>query len=233
MSAALGLYRLQQVDSRISQIDAQLRKIRELLENDVELRAALDKVRLAEADIQNAEQNRQVSEREAQTLQIKIQQAESSLYGGSVHNPKELQDLQADVASLKKHLSTIEEHELVAMQDVETAADRLGSAKEQLDQLQARLSGVHRKLIDEQTGLSKDLSNLQTERAAAVTAVAAAMLETYERLRSQRGGLAVAEIAENACVACGTILTAALQQNARHSPQLINCPSCGRILFAA
>ena len=233
MSAALGLYRLQQVDSRISQIDARLRKIRETLENDAELQAALEKVHAAEADLRNAEQDRRASEQEAQAQQIKIQQAESSLYGGSVHNPKELQDLQADVASLKKHLSSIEEQELDAMQRVETATALLDTAKGQLEQLQARLSGEHRKLIDQETALARDLVDLQTERAAAVSTVASAILETYESLRGQHRGLAVAEVSENACAACGTTLTAALQQNARHSPDLVRCPSCGRILYAA
>ena len=233
MSAALGLYRLQQVDTRISQIDARLQKIRETLANDVELQAALEKVHTAEADLRNAEQARQDSEQEAQAQQIKIKQAESSLYGGSVHNPKELQDLQTDVASLKKHLSSIEEQELDAMQRVETATTAVTAAGEQLEQLQARLSGEHSQLIGQETSLARDLADMQTERAAAISTVAAAILETYESLRGQHRGLAVAEVSENACAACGTTLTAALQQNARHSPDLVRCPSCGRILYAA
>src|SRR5919205_4285548 len=40
MSAALGLYRLQQVDRQIDQIQARLRAIQQTLENDAELRGA-------------------------------------------------------------------------------------------------------------------------------------------------------------------------------------------------
>ena len=40
MSAALGLYRLQQVDSQIDQIQARLKTIQQTLENDLVLRAA-------------------------------------------------------------------------------------------------------------------------------------------------------------------------------------------------
>jgi len=57
-------------------------------------------------------------------------------------------------------------------------------------------------------------------------------LERYEALRQQRRGVAVAEIRDNACDACGTTLTAALQQSARHAAELVHCPTCGRILFA-
>lgn len=232
MSAALGLFRLQQVDSRISQIETRLGKIRETLENDAELQTALVQVEAAEAAQRDSERARRQSETEAQGQQVKIQQAESSLYGGSIHNPKELQDLQVDVVSLKKHLATIEEQELEAMLKAESAQAALQTARENLERFQARLGEEHQKLIAEQESFSRDLVSLQAERQAAVNAIAADMLRAYEELRQQRRGVAVAEVSEDACGACGTTLTAALRQNARHATQLIHCPSCGRILYA-
>ena len=160
--------------------------------------------------MREAEQARRASEQEAQAQQIKIQQAESSLYGGSVHNPKELQDLQADVASLKKHLSSIEEQELDAMQKVETDTARSEAAKEQLEQLQARLSGEHRKLIDQEALLSRDMADMQTERAAAVTQWQHSRYSKPTRVCAwQRGGLAVAEVSKTPVALAGTTLTAA------------------------
>ncbi len=232
MSASLGLFRLQKVDSQISRIEAKLTKIRETLENDAELRAAMEQVKAAEVEQHNAEHARRRSEAEAHEQQIKIQQIESSLYGGNVRNPKELQDLQADIVSLKKHLATLEDRELEAMSKAETAEAALMESREKLKQIQARLGDEHRKLIAEQESLSRDLESLQVERHAATETIAAEMLATYENLRQQRRGVAVAEISDNACGACGTTLTAALQQNARHTAQLVHCPSCGRILYA-
>lgn len=232
MSASLGLFRLQKVDSRISQVEAKLAKIQETLENDAELRAAMDQVKAAEAEQHNSERARRMSEAEAQEQQIKIQQIESSLYSGNVRNPKELQDLQADIVSLKKHLATLEDRELEAMSTAETAEAALQAAQEKLVQIQARLGDEHRQLIMERENLSRDLESLQVERHAAVQNIAAEMLAAYDALRQQRRGVAVAEISDNACGACGTTLTAALQQNARHTAQLIHCPSCGRILYA-
>ncbi len=232
MSAAFSLFRLQQVDSRIMRIEAQLAKIRETLSNDAELRAVMDEVQAAEVEQADSEHTRRKSEEDAQSLQIKIQQAESSLYGGLVKNPKELQDLQADIVSLKKHLATLEERELEAMARVETADSNLSSAQEKMKQIQARLGSEHKKLLEEQAALSSDLGNMSRERQAAVSAVAQEMLAAYNELRQEKRGVAVAEISDNACGACGTTLTAALQQNARHTAQLIHCPSCGRILYA-
>jgi predicted nucleic acid-binding Zn-ribbon protein len=198
----------------------------------VELREALEGVKSADEVWFEAEQNRRRSEEEAQGQQIRIQQAESSLYGGKVQNPKELQDLQADIGSLKRHLAALEERELEAMLRSEEAQAALGQAQEKLQKLQVRLGDEHRELIAEREALQRDLQSLRAEREAAVSAVAAERLSIYEDLRRERRGVAVAEVSEDACGACGTTLTAALQQSARHTTQLVHCPSCGRILYA-
>ncbi len=232
MSAALALFRLQQVDSRIGQLETRLRKIQETLDNDSELRAAVQKQRAAEQDERRLEQERHAAEEGARDQQLKIQQAEASLYGGKVHNPKELQDLQADVASLKKRLAAMEEQELEAMIKLESAQAALQAAETELATLRSRRGADEGHLLDEQASLSHALQDLQAERQAAVSAIDARALGAYESLRQGHRGVAVAEVSDNSCGACGTILTAALQQSARHAPELVRCPSCGRILFA-
>ena len=59
---------------------------------------------------------------------------------------KELQDLQKDIASLKKHLETLEERELEAMVIAETAEKELQAAKSELDRTQANLNEQNRDL---------------------------------------------------------------------------------------
>ena len=233
MSASLGLFRLQQVDRQIDRAQSQLNAIRKTLENDVELREALVRVESARKEQHRARHHLQMAEAEAQNQQIKIQQAESSLYGGSVHNPKELQDLQKDVAALKRHLAVLEDHELEAMIQVEQAEKELQASEAELEKLQSRLGTENQKLLENQSTLLNDLERLSEEREAAIAPIDSRLLETYEALRQQRRVLAVAEVSDSSCGACGSRLTAALQQNARSSTaQIVHCPTCGRILFA-
>ncbi len=232
MSAALGLFRLQQVDTRIGQKEARRRKIQETLENDSELQAATQRVKAAEHQAFLVDQERRLAEEGAREQQIKIQQAEASLYGGKVQNPKELQDLQADVVSLKKHLAIVEDHQLEAMLELESSQTALQQAQTDLETMRSRLGAENGHLLDEQASLERDLQGLAAERQAALSAVDPRMLDTYEAIRAQRRGVAVAEVGDNACGACGTTLTAALQQSARHAAELVYCPTCGRILFA-
>jgi predicted nucleic acid-binding Zn-ribbon protein len=232
MSASLGLHRLQQVDRQIDHVCLQLENIRRTLENDAELRESFKHLETTQADHHRANHALKNAEAEVEAQRIKIEQAESSLYGGKVQNPKELQDLQKDISSLKKHLSTLEERELETMIQVESTENDLQSAKTKLELIQARLGSEHKKLIEDQTALSTILEQLADEREATMTPIESNMLQIYESLRKQKKGVAISEVSDNSCTCCGATITASLQQNARSQKQLANCPSCGRILYA-
>ncbi|MGZ9233948.1 MAG: zinc ribbon domain-containing protein [Anaerolineales bacterium] len=232
MSAALGLYRLQQVDSQIDQIQARLRTIQQTLENDNELRSAREQFATAQAQHQNAERALNSSESEVEKQRIKIEQTDASLYGGRVQNPKELQDLQKDVVSLKRHLQTLEERQLEAMIEVENTEKNLQITRTELEGVQSNLKEQNRDLTRESESLLRELDSLNSERQAVVTDIANQALGAYEQLRKQKRGIAITTIADSSCEACGTTLTPSQQQNARSSSQLFHCPTCGRILFA-
>jgi predicted nucleic acid-binding Zn-ribbon protein len=188
--------------------------------------------RLKENKHRDAERALKLSEAEVEKQRIKIEQTDASLYGGNVHNPKELQDLQKDVASLKRHLETLEERQLEAMIAVETAEEELLVAKTDLERVQSNLKEQNKDLTQESEMLRKNLERLNSERQAVVTDIASQTLSVYDQLRKQKRGLAITTIADNSCEACGTTLTPSQQQNARSTSQLFHCPTCGRILYA-
>src|SRR5919108_4686545 len=195
MSAALGLYRLQQVDSQIDQIQARLRTIQQILDNDAALRTANERFALAESRNKDAERALKQSEAEVEKQRLKIEQTEASLYGGKVHNPKELQDLQKDVASLKRHQETLEERELEAMIAAEAIETELKAAKEDLERVQSHLKDQNKDLTLESEKLYRNLERLNSERQAVVTDIASQSLNIYDQLRRQKRGRAIAAIA--------------------------------------
>ncbi len=232
MSAALGLYRLQLLDSRLDEIHARMEQIRQALEDDASLRAAKEQLAAAETDHKAAVHVLKQAEAEAEKVKDKIKQSEKSLYSGNVKNPKELQDLQNETAALKRHLTLLEERQLEAMLAEETAQQAWEMARQHLAKVEARLTNHMQALTQERAELEKDLARLTAERQAALAPLDAQSVSTYETLRAQRKGLAVAMVNEGACAACGTTLTPAQQQSARSTAQLYHCPTCGRVLYA-
>ena len=228
----MGLYRLQQVDSQVDGIQARQQWIQDTLQNDVSLHTATQAFSATDNKYKDAVRALKQTEAEVEKQRIKIEQTETSLYSGRVQNPKELQDLQKDIASLKKHLGTLEERELEAMVVVETAENELQTTKSALERTQTSLNEQYRDLNKEAEALTKDLERLEHERNAILSDLVSSAVSTYDQIRKQRRGIAVTTISDSACAACGTTLTLSLQQSARSASQLFNCPTCGRILYA-
>lgn len=153
MSASLGLFRLQQIDSQIDRVKARLNVIQKTLDNDKKVKDAL--TQFEQADSNNHLAMRQVknAEAEANDLKIKIEQTESNLYSGNVRSPKELQDLQLEASSLKKHLVTLEERELEAMLSAESAEAEKEKAEKELNNVQEQAGNENKTLLEEKNSL--------------------------------------------------------------------------------
>lgn len=232
MSASLGLYRLQILDSRMDEVRLRLEEIRQTLENDEEVAQAKKRVVESDAALQLANHGLKQAEAEVDRQKVKIEQSEANLYSGNVKNPKELQDLQNEIAALKRHLVTLEDRQLDAMLEVEAEEQVNQVALDDLDRIKTRFSEQNQTLTSEQADLTREFERLETERQAAVSPLEAGLLAVYDQLRQQKRGLAIASVSDGACAACGATLTPAQLQIARSTSQPFNCPTCGRILFA-
>lgn len=231
MSLPFKLYRLQQLDSQLDQIKARLAEIDTQLADVAELREAEAQLERATALLDESRLRLKKAEQIGKEQSIKIEQTESSLYGGRVQNPKELQDLQNEALALRNFLSVLEDRQLEAMLQVEEAEQIQQAIQARLDELKDEKAKLSSQLSAEKSQLEKEQAQLNEERMTTVTGTPSENLELYDALRKQRRGLAVAQVADNACSACGTTLNASLLHAARSLTQLVRCSSCGRILY--
>jgi predicted nucleic acid-binding Zn-ribbon protein len=232
MSQPFKLYRLQQMDSQLDQVRARLEQIESALSEDAALRRAQDEADQAAQALEKERKGLRHAEENVRDQRLKIEQTESTLYGGKVRNPKELQDLQNEVAALKRYLSVLEDRQLEAMLAIEEAEAIESTAGVALEQVRAQLEKQNRSLSGERTGLLKELERLKNERETTAATIAAGDLSLYEQIRLQRRGVAVARVTQDkSCSACGSTLNAALLHAARSPSQLTRCDVCGRILY--
>jgi predicted nucleic acid-binding Zn-ribbon protein len=232
MSNTLPLYRLQQIDSRLSQVTTRLATIQSMLENNAELKAASLQLEAAKSAQRLAEQDLKNAEYESTNQRIKLEMAESSLYGGRIQNPKELRDLQNDIASLKRHLSVLEDKQLELMMAVEISTETQAKAHKNYELTQGIIVSQNATLQTEFSTLQKEADKLNAQRFAVLPAINEADLSLYNSLRQRRSGMAVSLVIENACDTCGSSLTPGFAQSVRTSSQLVLCPMCGRILYS-
>jgi predicted nucleic acid-binding Zn-ribbon protein len=231
MSRPFKLYRLQQLDSHIDWLESRLDEVKAALQDTKLLRLAEQRMGKAENGLGEARKALRSAEDSVRGQRLKIEQSEATLYGGKVQNPKELQDIQNEVASLKRYLEVLEDRQLEAMLVEEDAASRLQLAGQELDKVQQATARQHGELTREQDSLLTDLANHRQERMATAGSVESEDLALYDQLRAQRRGIAVAKVTDRACSACGSTLSTSLLHAARSPNQITRCDTCGRILY--
>jgi len=231
MSQISNLYRLQQIDGQLDTAQASLHNVeRQLLDNSAAVAAEQVVAQASEHHNQLARILREAEDKSYET-RIKIEVSETSLYGGKIQNPKELQELQNEIASLKRLMVSLEDKQLEAMMESEEAEAKLMWANEELHEVQKHHVEQNAVLDGEKSKLLRQIEKLEAERKAVLPTISATDIGFYEQLRKSRNGVAVTKIVSKACTACGTTLTAALVQATQSTGQLVRCPTCGRILY--
>jgi len=225
------LYQLQQVDSERTAIKKRIAELEGLLADRSAVSAAEQAFQEAKAAHRSAQRALQEAEANSQAVRAKIARSEKALYGGRIHNPRELQALQDEVAMLKRRLEQLEDAQLEAMLTVEEAEEALKAAEERLAAVKSERSTQESLWNGEIVELREKLSRLDSRRAALAASIPPEALKTYEDLRSKRGGQAVAGVTDGACNACGAPLPPPVLQAARSPDSLAFCPTCGRILY--
>jgi hypothetical protein len=232
MTRVSNLFNLQEVDRSIAKARERIEAIEEQLEDDAAIQKALREVREAEAALTEVRSEHSSAEHAVQAQRSKIEQNESALYGGSVTNPKELEDLQMEQESLKRYLATLEDRLLEAMMELDDAEEAFENAEAELDLVKTQSAAKNADLVAEKQALENDIARLESEREASLANVSADDLNTYQKLRERFHGVVVAEVVGANCSICGLDLARSKMQEIQSGSELIRCSQCNRILYA-
>lgn len=232
MNLSFHLFQLQKIDSQLDQIDQRLKSIQKELDNDDRLENARQIVAAANEKLTLAQKELKKIELEVESKQVKLEQSESTLYSGVVKMPKELQDLQNEVNSIKKAIGALEDRQLEAMVFLEEMQSELKNTQSNQISVQAIVSQDQSGLMGEKNKLENDRERLLVERSAVLPQIQPESLAHYNGLRQKKRGIAVAAVVDSSCTACGSTLTPAECQAARSPATTTYCSSCGRIIYA-
>ena len=231
MNTAAKLYILQQIDTRLDKHAQRLRELDAAVGEDSVVRAATEKFESAEADSRDARWAHQLIQDKIDTVTQKRAAGEKRLYGGTVTNPKELQDLQDEGIFLGHRIAALEERQLEAMiaqEDIESAE---ASALDELERVRTDWMQEQAALSDENDELVKETVRLKDEREVALITITAAVKQSYDAVRARKRGVAVALLKDNICAACGMAPSAARILKARSGSELVTCGNCARFIY--
>jgi predicted nucleic acid-binding Zn-ribbon protein len=232
MTPIADLWRLQEIDTALDGARASFDDARDRTGETDELRDARARVDELAALLRDATTTQKDIELEADDLRAKIAPLEEKLYGGSIRNPKELSDLQADIDQIKRHMSAVEDRDLEALAAVEAAEGDHRRAREELASIEAAWREEQDDLGERSGRLAGEISRLEEERREQAGRVGAELLARYEHVRRTHHGRGVAKLDRNVCQGCRISLPVSLVNRTRAGTSVVQCPNCERILHA-
>jgi uncharacterized protein len=233
--AQLRLLDLADLDAELGRLDHRRRglpehaELSQLEQRDRGLRDELAALQATEGDLKR-EQSK--AEADVEQVRTRITRDRARLDAGQVSSPKELENLQSEIESLLRRQSDLEDVELEVMERLEGTQSRLGEATGErvtvADDIQALTARRDEILADlaEQSGKAAD------QRAAVAAQEPADLIDLYEKLRVQHGGVGAAALRRGQCQGCHlTLNTVDLNAIRAAAPdEVLRCEECRRIL---
>ncbi|MFC1992970.1 zinc ribbon domain-containing protein [Chloroflexota bacterium] len=229
MGVIKQLYKLQEFDLEIESNEQTLSQLTSQLGESQAVVKTQNELASAQQQLEESRQQQQSIEWEIEDITTKTAAAEETLYSGRVQNPKELASLQQEVEGFKSRRTQLEDRVLDIMEQVELATANIATIDSKLKKLEAEWNIQQQQLtakIEQTKSTLNDLAHKQQLQLAQIDPQA---VQLYQKLRKQ-GGPAVARVAQGICSGCRISLSTSELQRAR-SGNLIQCSSCGRILF--
>jgi predicted nucleic acid-binding Zn-ribbon protein len=230
MSRSETLYQLQQFDSELDKSSKRIKEINKLLEDREKLISAIAIQENLGAILAKKQAELKIAENDVADQSFKLDQSQKKLYSGVVTNPKELEDLQLESEALLKFLAVLEERQLESMVDTEQSQEEYNQASARAEEISFSLDARDDQLNNEKSDLNALIQNSELSKISYLDSHDIPDLQTYQSLRKALNGIAVALMLSNSCSSCGSNIPSAISQEVRSRRNIINCPTCNRIL---
>jgi predicted nucleic acid-binding Zn-ribbon protein len=231
MSVVKQLYQLQEVELEIESNEQALAQIASQLGESQAVVRARTKLKLEQQHLEELRRQQHAAEWEIEDLVSKLTTAEGKLYSGRIKNPKELTNLQHEVDGLRVRRDQLEDKALAIMDRVELSTTSVDTLSNELKTLEAEWHSQQQQLSTNMEQLKTTLSDLKHKRQLLSVKIDPQAIELYQGLKKQRRQ-AVAKVEQGICRGCRISLPTTELQRAR-GDSLVQCSSCGRILFLA
>ncbi|HEY7282714.1 MAG TPA: C4-type zinc ribbon domain-containing protein [Actinomycetota bacterium] len=226
------LLALQEVDLSIDRLRARQEEL-ESGEEAIAARARMDQIERAVGELKLAvggiDREVQRLENDAEMIGRKADAEERRMYDGSVANPKELESIQHEVASLRDRRRRVDDELLDRMVEREDLETKIGAGEAELREARDRLAEVRGAAGNELEDIEKALAERTGERGALLPEFDDELLSTYEDLRRSKRGVGAAALIDGVCQGCHQKLSAAELARLKQA-DVKRCEYCNRIL---
>ena len=231
----LRLLDLQALDSALDRLAHRRRTLPEI-EQAAELEARITQLAddVVLVDTEDSDLGREQSKLEAdiELVRSRQQKDQQRLDAGQVSSPRELENLQSEIESLKRRQGDLEDEELEIMEKREVVQTRLQELRDEREQLIATLAATEQRRDATFAEVDAETEKTSQQRSDMAAAVPDELLALYEKIRAASSGVGVAALHRGRCEGCHLQLNTTDLNRLRDAPEddVVRCEECRRIL---
>lgn len=164
-------------------------------------------------------------------IEDKIKRFSGDLYGGKIVNPREVENFEKEIATLKKQREKNDEKLLTLMEAAPPVQSVAKDIKARLETKKSELKDFQKRVMQEQERLKAEFARLSSARTGATQGIEPALMARYDAIRQKHGGIGMSKIAKtNRCEQCGMALPVKSIEFAKDG-KIATCEACHRILY--
>jgi predicted nucleic acid-binding Zn-ribbon protein len=196
-----------------------------------ESRIASARTALAALDQRVAESAKRRRTLDGEIAALEAQQKHFEKQSLAVTNQHQYEAVQHEIAAVRGRRDVLETEVLERLDAEEREAAARPEKAHALERADGEGQALFAKHDHEQAALRAELVALDARRAETMARLEPAARTRYEKLRSLRGGRAIAAVVNGACGGCHSGLPPHALQELRRAEKLLVCDGCGRLLL--
>lgn len=225
---------LQLLDNEIMQANTKLKslpEVEQLLHIDKRIITATDEVATVKLEADQISLELRRGEVDVETVTDRIKKDEARLASGNA-TPKELEQTQHEIQTLKKRQLALEEIELEIMVRSEAVTERSKVLTTDLTSLQTLKSEINQRLTAATNEINSLITIKQKDRGVVAVKIEKVLLDLYEKIRASGGGVGAAALVGDKCNGCNLAINAVEMGRIKtlSKDELLRCEECRRIL---
>jgi predicted nucleic acid-binding Zn-ribbon protein len=226
------LEELQKVDLKIRDLAAEAERhparLKQIETERTQAKAAVDASRGKLADNERA---RRQNEQMLQVERDKVRKWESRL--NELKTPREYAALARELDIAKKTNQTADEEIKRLALEYAGLKSEVESGEQALSEKEAVVAREGEEIRSILSSVQGQMTELESERKKLVEQCDRSLVSKYERIRKQRGGIAVSPVVGGTCKGCQRNIPPQMANNLLTGTEIMSCPNCHRFIYAA
>jgi predicted nucleic acid-binding Zn-ribbon protein len=209
-----------------------LPELQQIEELEARITRLADDIILIETEDSDLGREQSKIDGDVELVRGRMQKDQQRLDAGQVSSPRELENLQSEIESLKRRQGDLEDNELEIMEQRETVQRRLGELRDERARVTLELAEAQQRRNETFAEIDAEAEKATRQRVELAALLPVDLLGLYDKVRASSAGIGAAALHRGRCEGCHLQLNTTDLNRLREAPEdeVLRCEECRRIL---